>query len=304
MAFRYVPVLERTSTSHLKTKIKRLRRIQIDFLCSTMHAISWEIDTLDHKSEDLEHTMRELLMQIQSKEYDDYVFLSINEDVTGGHAFTFPIAYEDKARDFITEFPAYLKHHNGNAIRKYLTASAAERLDNTKWDPELERVVTDEDIELDRIEKEAINKKWFKQVTQDQTIDENNTETNEEEINKDVANTTPIFQFGTNTTRDETSVSTFGTNRHSPKDTETNNENESQQSASTISTMNSKSSIATRMTTVESNMESMGNTLNDILLSLKAIQRSSTSPPVNGETQGRESSANAVSPQGDMADAS
>ena len=68
--------------------------------------------------------------------------------------------------------------------------------------------------------------------------------------------------------------------------------------------MNSKSSIATRMTTVESNMESMGNTLNDILLSLKAIQRPSTSPPVNGETQGRESSANAVSPQGDIADAS
>ena len=68
--------------------------------------------------------------------------------------------------------------------------------------------------------------------------------------------------------------------------------------------MNSKSSIATRMTTVKTSMESMGQTLNDILLSLKTINGPSTSPPVNGETQGRESSANAVSPKGDIADAS
>ena len=138
MAFRYVPVLERTSTSHLKTKIKRLRRIQVDFLCSTMHAISWEINTLDHKSDNLEKTMRELLMEIRSNEYNDNVFLSINEDGTGGHAFTFPIAYEDKACDFITEFPAYLKHHTGDAIKKYLTAPATERLKDTVWDPDLE----------------------------------------------------------------------------------------------------------------------------------------------------------------------
>lgn len=150
MAFRYVPVIEKSSTSHLKTKVKRLRRIQIDFLCSTTHAASWEIDTLDHKSDDIPKTMRELLMEIKSTKYNDYVFLSINEDNAGGHFFTFPIEYEEKARDFISEFPAYLKHKHGDAIKKYLTHSASKRLEDAIWDPELERVVTEEDRELEK----------------------------------------------------------------------------------------------------------------------------------------------------------
>lgn len=117
MTFRYVPVLEKSSTSHLKNKIMRLRRIQVDFLSSTMHAISWEIGILDRKSDDFKETMRELLMKIKSNEYNDYIFLGINEDGTGGHSFTLPIEYEEKARDFIAEFPAYLKYKYGTKIK-------------------------------------------------------------------------------------------------------------------------------------------------------------------------------------------
>ena len=259
MAFRYVPVIERSSTSHLKTKIKRLRRIQIDFLCSSMHATSWEINTLDHKTDGLNETLREMLMNIKSNEYNDYVFLSINEDSSGGYNFTFPIAYEDKARDFITEFPAYLKYKHGDLIKKYLTASAAERLKDATWDPKLERVITDEDLELEMIETEAINRSWIKEANEDQLLDEPGTTTNEKEIENDASKTASLFTFGSNTNRDDASVSTFGT-KHQEKETTANEEDESQKSASTISTMNSKTTIATRMTTVESNMVTMGNT--------------------------------------------
>ena len=298
MAFRYVPVIDKSSTTHLKTKIKRLRRIQIDFLCSTIHATSWEISTLDHKSDDLKKTMREFLMEIRSNEYNGFIFLGINEEATGGHAFTFPVAYEEKARDFIAEFPVYLKYYNGDNIKKYLTASAAERLDDAKWDSE-------EDLELDIIEKEAIRRKWIKQATNDQLHDETIEINNEEETNQDVSKTAPLFAFGNNINRDDASVSTFGTHRQETKENSNNDQdNESQKSDSTLSTMNSKTTIASRMNVVEPNLENMGKTLNQILLSLGTPQGPPKPPPVNGETQVREPSANVVSPMGDTAGAS
>ena len=82
------------------------------------------------------------------------------------------------------------------------------------------------------------------------------------------------------------------------------NEDESQKSTSTISTMNSKNTMSSRMTTVETNMETMGKTVNAILTSLRTIQGSSNLPPVNGETQEKESSAIAVSPTSDTVEAS
>ena len=270
-----------------------------------MHATSWEIGLLDRKCVGFDKTMRELLVDIQSDAYNDYVFLGINEDGTGGHAFTFPISYEEKARDFITEFPAYLKHHHGDKIKKYLTSSAVERLDDSKWDPELERVISEEDIELDYIEKEAINRTWMKNATEDQLVDETIETNNDNEVNQDKSKTAPLFNFGNNVPRDDTPVSTFGTHRQGDtNESQNENDNASQKSASTISTMGSKNTIATRMTSVEDNMQKMGETLNSILSSLRTLHGSPNHPPGPGESQGKESSANAVSPTSDMADAS
>ena len=70
-----------------------------------------KIGTLGRKSDDFKEMMHERLMKIRSNEYNDFIFLGINEDGTGGHSFTFLIAYEEK--DFITEFPACLKFHHG-----------------------------------------------------------------------------------------------------------------------------------------------------------------------------------------------
>lgn len=76
-----------------------------------------------------------------------------------------------------------------------MTASAAERLDDSKWDPELERVINKEDLELDRIEKETINHAWMKNATEDQLNDETMATNNKEEINQDASKTVPLFNF-------------------------------------------------------------------------------------------------------------
>ena len=301
MAFRYVPVLDRTATTHLKQKIRRLRTIQIGFLESIIHATTWEIDTLDYKSDSLTMTLREMLMLIRPEAYDDHLFLAINDDKNGGHTFTFPSDYEEKARDFIMEFPAYLKWKYGDDIVKYLTIPAIDRLADTVWDPQLGKVVTEEDRELDRIENEAKKRKWMKEATEDEK-ELVNSDTNNQQRQQDNHQNAPLFEFGNNIRSDQ-SVSTFGTYQDKNGDTnkEDDNDNKSTRSEDTMSTMNSKNTVATRMTNVEGRINTMDGTLNAILNSLNRLTNGSVPSPGKGEIQEKESSANAVSPTSDTA---
>ena len=300
MKLRYVPVIDRNSTSHLKDKIRKLRRLQIDFLNSIDHATSWEIAALEYKSHTLPKNMREMIMEIPNNE-NEPLFIAINEDKnTGGFVFTFPSEYEQKARDYVTEFPAYLKFKYGEDIKKYLTQPAGDRLEDAIWDAELGHVISSADKELEELAKEAMSSNWIRLSTADQQNDATNII---DDHNKEVANenqlNTPLFQFSNvnNIQRSDESVSTFGNNRaHRNKNNDVSDDG-------SISTMNSKNSIATRMTTVEGKMNNMDSTLNKILLSLNRIQGGSTSLPVNGETQEGETSDSAVLPASDTASA-
>ena len=301
--FRYVPVIDRSSTSHLKDKIRRLRSVQVDFLNSIDHATSWEIAALDYKSHSLSQTLREMIMSIPN-DNNEPLFLSVNEDKNiGGFIFTFPSKYEQKARDLVTEFPAYLKYIFGEDIKKYLTIPAGERLEDAIWDPNLGHVVSSADIELEELAKEASNSSWIRLSTTDQNnnddniIDDHNKEvTNENEQNA------PLFQFNNvnHIQRSDESVSTFGNFKA------TKNNNSDEASEGSISTMNSKSSIATRMTTVESKMNNMDSTLHQILTSLNRIHNDNGSAPlpVTGETQEGKTSESAALPESDAASAS
>ena len=83
----------------------------------------------------------------------------------------------------------------------------------------------------------------MKNATEGQLTDETMETNSEEEVNQDTSKTAPLFDFGSNITRDDKSVSTFGTHRQGDENNSQNeNHSESQKSASTLSTLSTMDS--------------------------------------------------------------
>ena len=75
-------------------------------------------------------------MQLKTKDEKHQLFLSIDKEWNGhGHIFTYATQYEDKASNWVVEFPSMICNKNKNKAMLCLTIEAITNTAESTWDP-------------------------------------------------------------------------------------------------------------------------------------------------------------------------
>ena len=158
-----VPVMTNGDSPHQKEKLKiAIRKQDMIRKCLT-HAFTWEILTPDRRVPALQNvTLRKLLFKIKSPETKETLFYGLDKKWgrDGGWTVTFPRKYEEEAREWIAQLPAYLHHEHGEPAFKWFTTEAIDRARDTEWDDEKDRPVPPEERELDEINDGTMDLSW------------------------------------------------------------------------------------------------------------------------------------------------
>jgi hypothetical protein len=126
-----------------------------------MTATTWEIATgiLDYYDAKLGKSLRDMLMDISSKEFGDMtLFHSVDGHSSGdGTTITFLPKVEDEARAMITGLIPYLTFHaegeeHSERIRKLFSPAACERAESCTWDIARSCVVSALDLAVDELD--------------------------------------------------------------------------------------------------------------------------------------------------------
>ena len=136
-----------------KSKILQLANRQAAFLNNIQDAKSWEIANLDHPNRRSNKTLRQCIMEIQSKAYPHLsLFHSVDTTFRDSYStqFTFIPQVADEARTMVAALLPYLLYKEGSWVAKHFNPSAVERSSQCKWDPVKQQVWSEDD---DRVEE-------------------------------------------------------------------------------------------------------------------------------------------------------
>eukprot|EP00978_Attheya_sp_CCMP212_P005014 scaffold11078_cov48-Attheya_sp.AAC.2 len=130
-------------TSGTKSNIKILRGKQKSFLKNIRKQKSHTIQGLDFFIEEVNATLRQVIMGMRSsKDVEKTLFMSAEDDRGTRVTFTFHKHFEDEARHMVTVLPIMLQHLYGARIWSWFTEEAKAETSGWIYDKELGRVVS------------------------------------------------------------------------------------------------------------------------------------------------------------------
>ena len=153
---RLVPELTPLTNTQSRVKIERLRARQARFCKKVVRTRTWELTSLDYVSPDVGHSLRQLMMEIKSKEKPVLpLFHSVDLQWRGdGHVVTYLPEFESEARMMLIGLLTYLNFHHpdkAEALETYFSDSAVERAVETKWDPDQYCMISADDERVDAL---------------------------------------------------------------------------------------------------------------------------------------------------------
>ena len=130
-------------TSGTKSNIKILRGKQKSFLKNIRKQKSHTIQGLDFFIEEVNATLRQVIMGMRSSEdVEKTLFMSAEDDGGTRVTFTFHKRFEDEARHMVTVLPIMLQHLYGARVWSWFTEEAKAETSGWIYDKELGRVVS------------------------------------------------------------------------------------------------------------------------------------------------------------------
>ena len=130
-------------TAGTKSNIKILRGKQKSFLKNILKQKSHTIQGLDFHSEQIDATLRQVVMGMRSSESpDSTLFTSVEDDDGTRVTFTFHKRFEEEARHMVTVLPIMLHHIYGPRVWSWFTDEAKAETSGWVYDEELGRVVS------------------------------------------------------------------------------------------------------------------------------------------------------------------
>jgi hypothetical protein len=176
IVLRFIPHVFRVSKEKI-TKIMRLRARQETFLRAIentprpMNATSWEILSLDTKT-DTFGSLRQQIMKVKSQEKpDDNLFLSADTSFFRSNEviFTFLPRHETEARAFVTNIVPYFVHQFGElTVQSIFQSEAIKRAKAVLWNAETREIETQDDRYLESSEDLCDDFDFFEGVLDDQ----------------------------------------------------------------------------------------------------------------------------------------
>ena len=174
--FRFVTLRSSATSRSSITKLTRLRTRQKKFLSKICQSSSWDIVFLDHTIRKTTPTLRNLIMNLKSTEYEDvHLFHSVDLDYNGdGFVFTYLPELKAESESAIQTLFPLIRHHN-NGSKNILNDTPTTAPNETQAPPD---TLTDTEIKtfftqeaLDRTEDMYYDK--LKNCIIDPLIDNN-----------------------------------------------------------------------------------------------------------------------------------
>jgi hypothetical protein len=130
-------------TAGTKSNIKILRGKQKSFLKNIFKQKSHTIQGLDFHLEQIDATLRQVVMGMRSsKSPDSTLFTSVEDDGGTRVTFTFHKRFEEEARHMVTVLPIMLQHIYGPRIWSWFTDEAKAETSGWEYNEDLGRVVS------------------------------------------------------------------------------------------------------------------------------------------------------------------
>jgi hypothetical protein len=153
---RLVPVLKDLSTRS-ERKCLRLRARQKFFVADIRNARTWQIDSVDYRSELLDDkNLRDFIMAIPlANDPNRNLFIACEPQGDGATLFSFLNSHSDEAYNRIHNLLAFLGHHYPDKVSALATGFSAEAREDAAdavWDPVSKFMISPEDAALDAIE--------------------------------------------------------------------------------------------------------------------------------------------------------
>jgi hypothetical protein len=156
-------------TAGTKSNIKILRGKQKSFLKNILKQKSHTIQGLDFYVEEIEATLRQVVMGMRSSEApDSALFTSVEDDGGTRATFTFHKRFEEEARHMVTVLPIMLHHLFGARVWSWFTDEAKAETSGWVYDEKLGRVVSPDEGYTEEMLKDL---DW-----DDESIEENEEE--------------------------------------------------------------------------------------------------------------------------------
>ena len=152
--------------SQLGEKIKKCQFKHGQMIFSLSRAYTWELgpNIDESNSETGGKTLRDIIMEMKTREGDNNLFVGIDKKwgFDDGWTLTFGKKVQDEAREMITNMGPYLMHKWGaKAMQGWLTPAAIERASECMWDPEKERIITEDEVMVDEALEDKSDDHWL-----------------------------------------------------------------------------------------------------------------------------------------------
>jgi hypothetical protein len=130
-----------------RQNVTRLRARQDNFQKQIGSATSWDILALDFVDSQLQRSLRDLVMKIESRTVPGQpLFHAVDETWNqNGYIFSFFPNVDTEARAMMISLIPFLRHHYQESITKWFSQTARSRAVGADWDPDKGCVKTFED---------------------------------------------------------------------------------------------------------------------------------------------------------------
>lgn len=158
---RFSPSPDSVQHSQILQTYGDIIRRQAWFSAGIVRIGSNELININSKSDHLPKSLRKMIMEMRTT-YDNPMFIALDKYWDKSVSFVFPKKYEREARNRVADLGSYLRHKYGDQVLiRHFTPAAAARAVESPWNPELGRVETPMNKELEFIMNDCNDINWL-----------------------------------------------------------------------------------------------------------------------------------------------